>query len=683
MLSIAGWAGSVIHDASGDLFTVDLDDGMELSYVGAADAVMLDMAFSPAGELYGVAGDYLGGSGPSGLYSFVVDFESPSPTIETNFLGHISLGEDRGITVNSLQFRDDGELYAAGFDDYGYYALFRIDPGTAGAERKLDLEGHESAGDLAFDYAGNAYLTTTWGDLLRIDPGMDSFDVVGPTDYWDFYGLLSGPSPLIYGFREVREVYRVDPDTAQTTLVAQLAHPQLDFIYGAATVFRPPTDLGEVDFRELIGQQPILGQLWYRVVATSDAVLTVDLANADPSADIDVTLYRFDRNGDLDQLQTDRLRLDYEDTVPGQEYFVKIEGAESALDVRVANLVRPAGNGAIVYGTEGNDTFEFAPGPPYTIRINGVNYPYNFGSGDVVTVTFHGDVGHDVARITGSTRADVVNLSLATFSGTAASPGYYQVTVTGTPEMSFAGAGGNDVATLIGSAAADTITLRPGSARVGGVNSALDVTEVNTIDVDAGAESDTAAFHGTGADETVDLQYRQADFGGEGFSIRLSDAESVTAHAGGGYDTATLSDSPDPDRFEAYPTWATMTGPGLFLAASGFDEVRAHSSPGEYDVAELFDDPNGEDTLETTPTYGELSGSGFFNRVEAFRYTHAYSSVGNQDVAKMYGSHENDTLVARPEETTLSGAPFYSRAVGFRYVHAVSSGGADVAKLYD
>ena len=117
--------------------------------------------------------------------------------------------------------------------------------------------------------------------------------------------------------------------------------------------------------------------------------------------------------GELDRLQTNEMRLDYGLAVAGEEYFVKIEGAESNIDVRVANLVRRVGNGAMVYGTDQNDTFEFAPGLLYTITINGLDYLYDFHPYSLVTVTFDGGPGHDQALLTGSNRADVATLDLA------------------------------------------------------------------------------------------------------------------------------------------------------------------------------------------------------------------------------------------------------------------------------
>ena len=686
MLAVDAWPGTVIHDASGDLFTVDLDGGMAVAYVGTTDLEMFDMAFSPLGELYGVNNPWWG---PSELYTFEVDFGTPSVT--TNLRGTITMGQGQGIYVNSLAFNQAGELFAAGSDQQGRNYLFKVDPDTAGAERVLALDSYQSAGDLAFDSGGNLFLTTLSGELLRISPAMDSFAVVGQTQFLDFLGLTYGPAPLMYAFRQGRGVYQVNPADGVSTLVAQLAHPQLDLVYGAATVFPPPTDLGEVDFRDLPNQEPTLGELWYRVQPTRDAVLTVALPNVDPASQIALSLYQFDTLGELDQLPTQNLgnfRLDYESPVPGAEYFVKIEGAETNVDVRVANLVKPTGNGAMVYGTDENDTFTFRPGPPYTVMINGVNYPYNFNSNFLVTVTFDGGIGHDVANMTGSTGVDVATLSLASFSGNVTRSSRYRVVVSGTPEMTFDGAGGNDSASLVGSIHADTVTLRPKFATVAGLNSLLRVTGVPTISINAAGGADSATFTGTTSNETADLRYLAADFRGTGgFSTSVSNVESISADAGGGFDTAAFSDSPQPDTFEATPAWASMTGPGFSLWAGGYDEVVAQATlaGGGTDTAKLYGNRRLVDTFEGRPYSSTLSGNGFSNRVESFRYVHAYGTEGNGDVALLYDrAGTKDGFDATPTYARLYGDDFYNRALQFDEVHGYGTpGDADVAKLYD
>lgn len=195
----AGWFGGVVHDGSGDLFAVDLDGGMAIEHLGTMDPVMFDVAFSPSGELFGVGGSLWG---PSQLYSIDVDFDSPSPVIQTQLLGTLHVADEHPIYVNALDFRPDGTLFAAGYDLFGGRYVYSIDTSTAEANEEVSIGGHGSAGDLTFDVDGNMLLTTSAGELVRVDPGLSRIDVVGPVGSVDFYGLAYGPGPVMHGFRQ-------------------------------------------------------------------------------------------------------------------------------------------------------------------------------------------------------------------------------------------------------------------------------------------------------------------------------------------------------------------------------------------------------------------------------------------------------------------------------------------------
>ena len=166
MLNGAGWFGSLIHDQTGDLFAVDLLGDMAVEYLGQTDTVMFDVAFSPSGDLYGVGGP---SEGPSELYLIDVDFEDPPAAIQTTYIGVVAVYGTEPVYVNSLAFRDDGVLFAAGFNWWGEEFLFSIDTDTAIAEEELWLEPdspldrHQSAGDLASGEDGAMYLTTRAG----------------------------------------------------------------------------------------------------------------------------------------------------------------------------------------------------------------------------------------------------------------------------------------------------------------------------------------------------------------------------------------------------------------------------------------------------------------------------------------------------------------------------------------
>lgn len=701
LLAVAPWPGTLIHDDGGDVFTVDLDGGMALEYIATTDEVMSDMAFSPQGELYGVTLPWWGGN--SYLYSFLSDFESATPSIETESVLAIATEASEPLYLNGLTFSPAGEMFAIGskfpvpHSNTGF--LFRIDPETGTAEEVLELTDagvdYSSSGDLAFDSDGNLYVTTVSGHLLRIPPEQGSFEMVGNTGQADLFGLTYGPAPLLYAFDYNEGVYRLDPATGEATKVAQLDHEWLDFVNGAATIFPAPTDLGEVDFRELSGQATTLGEIWYRVEPTHGAILTVEVTNVDPASEIDLTLYEFGGDGDLDALVTGRLRIDYEGTLdfdPGsdeREYFVKIEGAGPTVDLRIANLFRPSGNGAIVYGTDDGDTFDFVPGPPYTITVNGVAYEYDFSASSLVEVSFDGGAGHDLATLAGSGLDDVATLSLDTLGGTVTRSSEWEVQVSNTEEIDFDGGDGEDSATLIGSALADTITLEPGAATVLGQGGAR-VSSANTptIEIDGGPGTDSATFTGTSARETIELRPLQAHFeeAGSGFSADVSNVETVSAHGGGGDDQAVLRDSAGADTFTAGPNSAVMSRQGFTLVANDFPTVLAFASDdGHADKAILEGLPGSEDRFRSWSTEAKMTGAGFFIRAKGFGDVVARAS-DSADVAELYDSTGADALEAYADRATMSYAGgAVVRADDFRWVHAFASddGQTDTARFYD
>ena len=695
LLAVDPWPGTLIHDDGGDVFSVDLDGGMALEYIDTTDEVMSDMAFTPEGKLYGVTLPWWGGN--SVLYSFLSDFQSDTPSIETEWTRAITLGATQPLYLNALTFSPEGELFAAGskFPDPhsnpGF--LFKIDLDTGAAEEVLSFGAYSSSGDLAFDSYGNLYLTARSGELLLVPPEQDSFDVVGDTGIGQFYGVTFGPRPLFYAFTWEEEVYRIDMATGDSTLVAQFDDPWLDYVNGAATVFPAPTDLGEVDFRELLGQEPTLGEFWFRVEPTHGAILTVEVADADPASDLNLSLYEFDSEGELVQLETGQTRLDYEGTLDfdpatdQREFFVEIEGAASNVDVRIANLFRPSGNGAIVYGTEEDDTFEFVPGPPYTMTINGVSYAYDFSSSSLVEVSFDGGAGHDQATLTGSDLDDVATLDLATFSGTVTRSPQYEVQVFNTEEMDFDGGDGDDSATLIGSGLADTIAMEPGAATVLGQGGArVSTADTATIEIDGGPGTDSATFTGTSAKETVELRPLEAHFDGTGFSTSLSNVETVSADGGGGEDEAVLHDSPDADTFTAGPDSAEMSGPGFTLTVNGFPTVYGYASDDGHTDTAIFDDlPGSEDRFRSWSTEAKMTGTGFFNRAKGFDQVVAGAS-DPADVAELNDSAGADSLEAYADRGTMTYADGQTvQANAFRWLYAFASddGETDTAYLYD
>ncbi|MBN2473444.1 MAG: hypothetical protein JXB62_02460 [Pirellulales bacterium] len=686
MLDGAGWFGSVIGDTDGDLFAVDVLDNMALQYLGRADKVMFDLAFSPDGTLYGVGGP---DAGPSELYQIDLNLDNPSAGITTTLVDTVEMGGS-GIFVNGLEFRSDGVLFASGYDSSGDGMVFSIDPATAEAQPEVLLGAYQSAGDLAFDVDGNLYITTFDGDLLRADPALDDGEVVGWAGATDYYGLLYGPAPRMYAFRSGGDVYHINTTDAAYTRVAQLAHSSLQGINGAATVFRPPTDLGPLGFISLSSQQSTLGELWYRVEATHDGYLTADLPGLSAASGVEMTLYRQQANGSLQELASGQPRLDYQSATTGQQYFLRIEGADSPLSVRLANLVTPTQAGATVHGTGGAQVFEFDG----TIQHDGVQAVHRCGflineldyelvrpasPTPTFSVTFVGAGADDTALLTGSAGTDTASMSPNTAEVTGAG---YVVQVSSTPEISFEGGGGSDVAALAGSAQTDDATLWSGTVELVGSGYGLLTIDVPTVDVDGAGGADSATFAGSGG-ETVELWPDRGEFRQSGSIIRCRNFETTLALSGGGADLAIFHDSAGNDQLSCLVGYTKMTGPGFTQEAYDFKTVQADSNVGGTDTAKLYDS-SGSDEFIATPVYARLHGDAFSFEIRNFEGVHAYATAGGTDVAKLYDSAGDDTLRATAEEAALFGAGFYNRAKFFEGVHAyATAGGADQAKLYD
>jgi len=521
LLDGGGWYGNVISDENADLFAVDLIDEVRLEWLGQMDTLMFDLAFSPSGELYGVGGAR---GGPSELFRIQVDLEDPDPSrpIRTTRIGTVHVPGEGAVFLNSLEFRSDGVLLGAGYNGDLEDFVFSIDTGSAEAAEEVSLEGHGSAGDLSFDTDGNLYVTTFDAVLLQIDPSLSLVNVVGSVGVSDFYGTTYGPAPILVGFRYVHDVYRINTRTAMPTYLDTLAHPRLFGILGAATVFEAPADLGPVDFLELSGEQPILGELWYRVEAAHDGFLTVDLPGVAPGSGTQVVLYRQDLSGNLDQLALGEVRADYQTAVTGADYYVRIVGADPGVDVRLTNLVTPDGFGAVIHGTGGDDRLEFRAGPPHTVTIHDVPYEFDVGSGQTADFTFDGGEGDDRVSVEGSSRSDegTLRFGSAEFAGRR-----YTLDVAGIETIRFNGLGGDDEATLVGTDGPDIFELSPGAAELRRGAELASVTDIETLEVRAGAGPDSATFAGTADDETVEFRPLRGEVRGPGYSILVIGAE--------------------------------------------------------------------------------------------------------------------------------------------------------------
>jgi len=336
-----------------------------------------------------------------------------------------------------------------------------------------------------------------------------------------------------------------------------------------------------------------------------------------------------------------------------------------------------------IYGTLGDDLFEFSGGPTsdaWVVKLNGV--VQEVGQ-DVTQVKFDGVFGSDSVVITGTAAADSAELwpDHALFEGDG-----YSVSVSNVKSTTINGGGGDDTADMYGAAGSDSNTFKatPAYGRLYGNGFANRVNGFSEVIGHSVGNNDVAKLYDSAGDDAFGATPEFANLYGEGFDNTVIGFRYVHAYAkAGGQDVAELYDSPGKDTLVAKPTFSKLSGPGFSNRAVGFEQILADAAQGGLDVAKLYDSA-GDDAFGATPEFANLYGEGFDNTVIGFRYVHAYAKAGGQDVAELYDSPGKDTLVAKPTFSKLSGPGFSNRAVGFEQILAdAAQSGLDVAKLHD
>ena len=388
-------------------------------------------------------------------------------------------------------------------------------------------------------------------------------------------------------------------------------------------------------------------------------------------------------------------RINHRAAAANETYYVRLTGASSDVDLRLANLVSQSGSGVIVAGTDGDNRFEFSAASRRVI-INTIEY--DFENAEASSVAFDGGAGHDSAFLYGGLGDETAELYPDHGALTGAD---YSVSVTHVEEISASSGGGNDQAILHDGPGADTFTTDPTIASLVGPGVWLWAAGFRSVIADASpGGQDVARLHDSTGDDTFAAYptYAVLTDGGS-YSNRANDFRFVMAYADeDGTDTAMFLDSEGEDTFTATPTFGTMTGKwrpagapadrSYYNRAEEFDSYEG-TSTAETDLAKLTDSPASDDRFVAEPTRPTLSGAGFFSRANGFRFVNAYAT-GGSDVAQLKDSGGTDTFVATPAygvmyaSASAAGPAYCNRATGFNLVEATSqNGGGDTARLYD
>ncbi|MEE8452775.1 MAG: S8 family serine peptidase [Thermoguttaceae bacterium] len=341
-----------------------------------------------------------------------------------------------------------------------------------------------------------------------------------------------------------------------------------------------PTDLGTISLLELDGLDLAPADLWYALSTVRDGLLTIEALFGGAPGNVAMTLYDADY-GDLatSSATAGGQRLDWQ-AAESERFVLKVSGSESAVDLRLANLVNQTAGIVRVYGTSADNLFEFTAGSQYQVTID--DFAYQFESADVTVVTFTPGAGNDTAVLTGSTDDETVWMypTSTTMSGTG-----YMVTVSGAEEVSVDGGGGNDTVYLYDSAGDDR-------------------------------------FYGK---ETVSW------LTGNGFTNIARNFDRVDAYSdAGGNDRAYLYDSAGDDRFYGRETLSLLTGDGFLNVARNFDRVDAYATAGGNDQAYLYDSA-GNDLLQAALDWARLDYGSSLAEVHGFDWINAISSLGGSD----------------------------------------------------
>ena len=374
------------------------------------------------------------------------------------------------------------------------------------------------------------------------------------------------------------------------------------------TTIRALTDLGEVDSH--VGQvDPGSGDRYYSLQTAHPGYLTVEVIQADPGGTVSFALLD-DNLSELDAAPNvgAEYRTDWQ-VAAGETYSIALVGTASDVTLRITNLVNHTGTNVTVYGTSGDDTFDFNAQNSRDITINNVLYP--FEDAEVRTVQFDGGDGTDLVTLQGSAYSESLlvgpqgdpAVETAVFEVTEeAVDNPFTVTATGFEQLlAWSRTGGHDVATfhdspgtdkLKGDAEGEFVILRKLGDLQGFYRRAKKFDEVHVI-ADVAAEKDLAVFVDSEGDDqfTADAKEKSYSLSGPGYVYGADLFTDVLVRGdNGGTDSAEFVDSPAIDKFRGTPVkaWLFSLVDPFSVVVRGFTNVTAAFPNGGYDKVRLF-----------------------------------------------------------------------------------------------
>lgn len=442
------------------------------------------------------------------------------------------------------------------------------------------------------------------------------------------------------------------------------------------------TDLGVTGTQTTHAGLSISGDTYYRIRSSAAGILTVQATPYAGSAS--VTLL----SAGMQALAGGGSgRADYYGAA-GQDYYIRVSGASSNVDLKLTNALSFQGGTLVVSGGSGDDVFSFAAGASsHLVSVNGASYALS----GISAITLAAGVGNDSVTLTGTSGFDTATLrsGQTTLVGSG-----YSVTATGFESTAVHSGGGGDVAYLYDTAGDDQLALSATRATLTGSGATLDAHGFKwAVGMATAGGTDTVTFADTaGNDAFVAWQtYAKLTSADNATNLHASGFEVATATAtAGGVDSAYVHDSGSNDSFVGRPDTATMTyGGGAHAAtAAGFDAVYSYAIYGGADTATLYDSA-GDDRLEAWMGYARFGSVAGTYRHEAFGFDHVmtHSTAGGADTAYLHDSSLNDQFTGRSGQSTMAyggGASGTQNVYGFQNVYAWAVyGGTDTADVYD
>ncbi len=426
------------------------------------------------------------------------------------------------------------------------------------------------------------------------------------------------------------------------------------------------SDLGAVDF-VTVEELSLVGESSYFAFDTThDGTLTLEALESEASEGVLIKLY------DRDPLEIDGIepiaesspvegiqRID-QSTTAGQTYYLELVGVDSDLDLRVTNLIQLEDDALTVFGTEGDDEFEFSVADR-TLVINNVSYAFDESA--VTSVAFAGGDGYDTVILHDSSGDDTFEAwaTEAVLSNTASdATADYSVHVEEFEELhAYARNGGHDTAALYDSDGDDKFKaeLDEDYAKMYGGAMYNRVKFFDVVEAYSSGGSDLARLFDTAGDDTFEGQKDTSRLIGGGYDVQAHSFSQVIACATQGTDAASLSDSEMKDELHALAAKAVLfdaatDGEVYTITARHFDSYRTEASVSEVDggddIAKVW--PTGlDDRIEATDAWFqfwvESDSSQPLHEIIGFETIKVRDTEGTNDSADVDDSVSYDLLM--------------------------------------